>query len=520
MGGFYADINYCFHRFAGSPLYDKNCFKQRTKPSSVQLRLFIMFINQQLHGTGEENRLMIGRFSKLGVYRELFRGKDILRVIIGGLLALAGFIINQYQAAFSVIGDVLIIVSVGINGLPIIWEAVIGLVKKQINVDELVSIAIVACLISGDYLSAAVVSFVMVAGSLIEEATGESARRVIQTLVEISPKDAIVLINGREEIKPISDIRIGDLLLVKPGDRIPVDGTVISGITFVDESAITGEPMPVKKISGDTVYAGTVNNTGAVHITADKVGEDSTLGKVIQLVSEAEAHHPESVALIDRYAAWFTPTILLCAAIAWVWTGEVSRAITVLIVGCPCALILAAPTAVVAAISRAAKSGILVKGGQYLEIVAAARTVFFDKTGTLTEGNPRVEKIIPADGYHPMFVLKQAACVEQNSTHPLAKAVLKAAHEEKLDFLPADNVTAKSGLGVTGCHEGCTISVGHVDMGNGLGSFPDGLKKQFFEMKEKGMTPIVVYQDDIPIGIICVSDHIRDRAGETIHQLK
>lgn len=461
---------------------------------------------------------MIGRFSKLGTYKELFDPKEVLRVLLGGLLALIGLSWLRFSESDSLVGNGFVLLSIAINGLPIVWGAISGILKKKINVDELVSIAIMASLFAGEYLSAAMVSFVMMVGALIEEATGESARRAIKALVKITPKIVTVIINGKMQTKEISDINVGDLLLVKPGERIPVDGRITNGITSVDESSITGEPIPVEKSIKDSVYAGTLNENGVIQVTATKVGKDSTLGKVIQLVSEAEAHHPESIALIDRYAKWFTPFILFCAFVTWWWTGEVNRAITVLIVGCPCALILAAPTAIVATISRAAKSGILVKGGRYLEEVATADTVLFDKTGTLTDGNPKVDEIIAAEGYDRQFILTQAACVEQNSTHPLARAVLSAAHYAKVVIQTAEDLVTDIGEGVRGCVSGASIAVGRVGM-NGTTMLPQALANNLDAIQARGATPLVVYQDRTPIGMISVSDHVRQIADKTIRNL-
>jgi Cd2+/Zn2+-exporting ATPase len=463
---------------------------------------------------------MIGRFSKLGTYKELFDLKAVLRVALGGMLALVGFFLTGSESIPRFFGQALILASVCINGLPIIWGAVEGIRKKKINVDELVSLAVIASVISGEFLGAAVVSFVMILGALVEEATGESARQAIRSLIKITPKFATIISGDKEKERPISEIRIGDILLVKPGERVPVDGTVVGGMTSVDESSITGEPIPVEKGVDDPVYAGGLNQNGVLKVRANKIGEDSTLGRVIQLVSQAEAHQPESVGLIDRYAKWFTPAIIACAGLAWAVTGELDRAITVLIVGCPCALILAAPTAIVAAISRAAKSGVLVKGGQYIEEAAAANVVLFDKTGTLTEGDPRVDEIIPAHGFEEHFVLEQAACVEKNSTHPLARAVLKAAYYAKVGVQAAENLMTTIGLGVEGCVSGCTVGVGNAHMGGGEFSLPSPLKKSLKSVMERGATPLVVYRDNTPIGLLSVSDHVRPDAYGTICHLK
>lgn len=326
---------------------------------------------------------MIGRFSKLGVYRELFRLRDFYISFGAALLALASYLIDYGNPSPSVLGNSFALVAVAINGFPIIWGAIRGLMERKVNVDELVSLAIIASLIQGEFLAAAVVSFVMTFGGLIEQVTSESAKKAIKSLIRIAPQTATVLI-GEEKTLPIEDVSIGDRILVKPGERIPVDARIISGASAVDESAMTGEPLPVDKQVGDIILAGTLSHNGVLTAETIKVGQDTTLGKVIKLVSEAERHRPEAVRLIDHYATWFTPLILSCAAAAWLLTGDVSRAVAVLIVGCPCALILAAPTATVAALGRAAKSGILVKGGQYLERAAYVKAVLFDKTGTLT----------------------------------------------------------------------------------------------------------------------------------------
>jgi Cd2+/Zn2+-exporting ATPase len=463
---------------------------------------------------------MIGRFANLGTYRELFDVAELVRVMAGGLLAVAGFAWEKSVGAPAAVGTSLILLSVALNGVPIIWGALTGLYRKKVNVDELVSMAIIASLIAGEFLSAAVVSFVMVLGAQIEAATGETARRAIKALVKISPREATVLTDQGERRKPVSEIHRGDVLRVKAGEILPVDAVIEEGITTVDESSITGEPIPKQKHVGDTVYAGTVNQTGVINIRSIRVGKDTTLGRVIQLVSEAEAHQPESVALIDRYARWFTPAILMCAAAAWVVTGEISRAVTVLIVGCPCALILAAPTAIIAAISRAAKEGVLIKGGRYIEAVASAKTLLFDKTGTLTAGEPVVDEVVPADGVEANYVLRQAACVEQNSSHPLSRAVLKAADERGLTLANAQDAFARIGEGVEGCVEGSSIQVGSVDMVVKDAADSKNMAPVYHRIQKEGATPLAVHQDGRLIGIISVSDPIHPDAADMVKALK
>jgi Cd2+/Zn2+-exporting ATPase len=463
---------------------------------------------------------VIGRFSNLSVYRELARSRDFYRIVVAGALALASYLWDRGADEASLIGILLALGSVALNGIPIIWGAVRGVMERRVNVDELVSIAILASLFQGEFLTAAVVSFVMVFGALIEEATSNSARKAVELLVGIAPDTATVLRNGETVKIPVQDVRLRDRVLVRPGERIPVDGTILKGMTSVDESSMTGEPIPAEKATGDEVLAGTLNQNGAIEIEAIKIGEDTTLGKVIKLVSEAEAQRPQAIRTIDQYAKWFTPSILAAAAVAWAWTGDISRAITVLIVGCPCALILAAPTAVVATIGRAARAGILVKGGVFLETVAKADTVLFDKTGTLTEGKPRVDEIVASEGVSQASVLERAACVEQNSTHPLARAVLKAAADAGIKLTEAQDMVTEIGLGVRALMNGRRIEVGSVYLGGGSIAIPGPLRAHLDRFKERGATPLVVFEDQKPIGILSVSDQVRKDAAETISRFR
>jgi len=459
---------------------------------------------------------MIGRYAKLGVYQELLRLRDFYISFAAAALALISFIIDYGNAAPSFLGNILALVCVAFNGLPIIWGAVKGLINKEVNVDELVSLAIIASLIQGEFLAAAVVSFVMTLGGLIEQVTSESARKAIRSLIGIAPQTATVVVGEFEKEVPIEEVSVGDLILIKPGDRIPVDAKIVAGVSAVDESAMTGEPLPVEKRVGDMILAGTMNHNGVIRAHTVKVGQDTTLGKVIKLVSEAEKHRPEAVRLIDRYATWFTPTILACAAATYLFTGDIDRAVAVLIVGCPCALILAAPTATVAALGRAAKSGILVKGGQYLERIAAVKAVLFDKTGTLTIGEPQVAEITCARNFSREEVLASAASAEQHCTHPLARAILKAAYYARVAIRGAENAFHEIGLGVRAMVDGTLVEVGGFSTAESTAVFPGHLRKALDDSVSQGVTPLVVYRDKAPVGLINVTDQVRQTASRTV----
>ncbi len=459
---------------------------------------------------------MIGRFAKPGVYRELFRLRDFYVALAAGILALLSFIVDYGNGTPGRLGNGLAMLSVTINGGPIVFGAFKGVLRRRMNVDELVSIAIVASLVQGEFLTAAVVSFVMTFGGLIEQVTSESARKAIKSLICISPETATVLVGDEEMLVPIDKVSVGDHILIKPGDRIPVDAVILSGVSAVDESAMTGESLPAEKQVGDDILAGTLNYNGVLRAEATKVGRDTTLGKVIKLVSEAELHRPEAVRLIDRYAAWFTPSILGCAATIWLVTGDISRAVAVLIVGCPCALILAAPTATVAALGRAAKAGILLKGGQYFERAAQVKAVLFDKTGTLTMGEPRVEEISCAEGVDRDEVLSCAASAEQHCTHPLAKAIIKAAHYAKIVVRGAESAFHEIGLGVRAMVDGSLVEVGSVSVGGGSAVFPFHLQQCIDASIARGVTPLVVYRDHKPVGLLNVTDQVRLVAPDTV----
>ncbi|WP_028575650.1 heavy metal translocating P-type ATPase [Desulfonatronovibrio hydrogenovorans] len=464
---------------------------------------------------------MIGRFSNLGVYQELLTTRKFYVTLSGGLAALAGYLWQGQGWTPELVSILLVLASVGVNGFPIIIGAVKGLLKRQVNVDELVSLAIVACLVQGEYLTAAVVAFIMTLGALVEEVTSDCARRSIHRLAAVTPQEA-TLVQGEKEVRVAVDkLRPGDQLLVKPGERIPVDARIIQGKTMVDESAITGESVPGMKQEGDQVMAGTLNHNGVVVIEALKVGRDTMLGRIIRLVERAEAHKPRATRFIDRYAGWFTPLILTIAGLTWFFSGEISRAVAVLIAGCPCALIMAAPTATVAAVGRLASSGVLVKAGVYLEELAASDVILFDKTGTLTRGEPRVSQVALGKKYSRDDILGLAACVEKDCTHPLARAVVKAAHYAGVRVQKAREVLSEIGLGIRAVLlDNRLVEVGSPYMNGGTAALPPLFQEKISLIRDSGATPLVVYLDKDAVGLISVRDELRPGIRGVISDLE
>ncbi len=450
---------------------------------------------------------MIRRHANLNIYKELFSSEDFIKTAAGTALIplayLAGMLPVKNLPVFSVT-DMVLLLSVLVNGVPIIMEAARGIMKRRMNVDELVSIAIIACLVSGHFLEAAVVSAIMVAGALVEEAVSDSARHAIEDLIKKTPDTAVLEENGREKTVKVSEVGKGDVVIVKPGGMIPVDGIVVDGACAVDESAVTGEPVPKPKKQGDEVWAGTVNSDGFIRVRTEKVGKDSTMGKIISMVSAAEQSKTDSAKIVDRYARWFTPVILSSALITFAVTRDLERAITVLIVGCPCSFLLAGPVATVCAIGFAAKEGILVKGGIYLEHMARATAVFFDKTGTLTNGTPEVKEVIlQGEGEDEPTLLRTAAALEMKMNHPLARAILQKAGELSLEIPEADEVVHIPGLGVKGRVDGRAVEIATTEA-----------------FSEKGYTTVEINIDQAPAGYICMEDQARPAARQVVKQLK
>lgn len=344
-------------------------------------------------------------------------------------------------------------VSIVLCGVPIILEAFIGLVTAfDIKADVLVSIALIASLCIGEIFAAGEVAFIMQLGALLEDLTVERARAGIQRLVRLTPRTARVLASdGSETVVPAEAVQVGDILRVLPGEAVPVDGVIRDGQTSIDQAVMTGESLPVDKGPGDGVSSGTVNQFGAFTMTAEKVGEDSAIQRMIRLVQSADAGKAKIVGIADRWATWIVVMALTAAVLTGLLTGQVIRAVTILVVFCPCALVLATPTAIMAGIGNATKHGFLVREGDALERLAGVKRVTFDKTGTLTYGAPEVAAVEPfVDGLTAGVLLRLTAGAESLSEHPLGKAVVRKAKEtgqvptpEGFQMLPGRGVSAQ-----------------------------------------------------------------------------
>lgn len=415
-------------------------------------------------------------------------------------------------------------VAILLCGVPILLEALHGLITAfDIKADVLVSIALVASVIIGEDFAAGEVAFIMQLGALLEELTVARARAGIEKLVKLTPRTARVLHDGQADILPAEQVRVGDLVRVLPGETIPVDGVIISGQTSVNQAIMTGESMPVDKSAGDSVASGTVNQFGSIDLRAGKVGEDSSIQRMIRLVQTADAGKAKIVGLADRWATWIVVIALSAAVLTWLFTGQIIRAVTILVVFCPCALVLATPTAIMAAIGNATHHGFLVREGDALERLAAVRRVAFDKTGTLTLGAPRVAAVYtlcPELDEAALFTLVAAA--EQLSEHPLGKAIVTSWRENGAGLLPAaDQFQMLPGRGVQAVVEGRTILAGNRAMLAEQGiPLPQAAARAADASLEEGCTVIYIACDKRAVGLLALSDTVRPEAHAALAEVQ
>lgn len=436
--------------------------------------------------------------------------KDIVFLVLGGLsliISIFDLIPLPFDAAW---------VAIILCGVPIIMEAIIGLITAfDIKADVLVSLALIASVCIGEDFAAGEVAFIMQLGALLEDLTVAKARAGIEKLVHLTPQTARVIIDGVEKIIPAEQVKVEDIIRVLPGEIVAVDGIIFSGQTSVNQAVMTGESLPVDKTVGDEVSSGTVNQFGAFEMRATKVGEDSSIQRMIKLVQSANAGKAKIVGIADKWATWIVVIALTAAGLTWAITGEIIRAVTILVVFCPCALVLATPTAIMAAIGNATKHGFLVREGDALERLAKVSKITFDKTGTLTYGTPKVTAIKSVSDYSENEIYAFAAAAEQMSEHPLGKAIVRCYGEK-----PAACKEFKMSLGegVTATVDGKVVKAGNLkllkditiskELANGAGKYLN-----------EGSTVIYIAIDEILAGYIVLSDTVREESKDMISAL-
>lgn len=412
--------------------------------------------------------------------------------------------------------------SIAISGFPIVKEAAIGLLtRRDIKAGVLVSIALIAAVAIGEYFAAGEVAFIMMIGELLENRTVAKAKDGIKELLSVVPLKARVRKGGQEVEVAIDEVRVGDLVLVKPGERIPVDGAVISGRSTVNQAAITGESMPVDKSIGDKVFVGSLNQLGVLEVEVTKIGADTTLARVVKLVAEAENNKAPIIRTADIWAMWMVPAALLTALLAYFFTGDIVRAVTILVVFCPCALCLATPTAMMAGIGNAAKKGILVKSGEAMELTGRINAIVFDKTGTLTRGKPKVTEVKSFSSFSEQEILSVAATAEKFSEHPLSQAIIQRAQANGLAVADPDTFQTYLGHGVEAISNGEVIQVGNRRLMNESSvSLSCEVEAFIADVEEKGQTAMLVAVDRSLAGVIIVADPIKEESPEAVKILQ
>ncbi|MBR0393187.1 MAG: cation-translocating P-type ATPase [Oscillospiraceae bacterium] len=441
--------------------------------------------------------------------------KDIILLACGGIslvLSLLNSRFNLFYLPFDIAW-----VAIILCGIPIILEAIIGLVTRfDIKADVLVSLALIASVLIHEDFAAGEVAFIMQLGALLEDLTVAKARAGIEKLVHLTPQIARVISEKGQDFVHVEEVRVGDILRVLPGETVPVDGVILSGQTSINQAVMTGESLPVDKTVGDEVSSGTVNQFGSFDMEATKVGEDSSIQRMIRLVQSADADKAKIVGLADRWATWIVVIALSAAALTWIFTGEIIRAVTILVVFCPCALVLATPTAIMAAIGNATKHGFLVREGDALERLAKANRITFDKTGTLTYGTPVVTEVRSISDYSDDEVYAFAASAEKLSEHPLGKAILKCYGEEAGT---PEEFLMEPGAGVSALVNGKSVLAGNRKLLGDRGiSFPE--TQDAARHISQGSTVIYVAVDGVPAGYVALSDTLRTEASEMIDRIK
>jgi len=440
--------------------------------------------------------------------------------MVGGIFVLNSYLLEWLQPDQPLSSDLSAAIGSIILAFPIFLETIRDLTKGKIQMNELVAIAVLASFAGGNFKSAGIICFFLMVAIIIESRTASGAQRSIEDLIKLTPRSARKISEGKEiEVDAIS-LQVGDVIRVRPGENFPVDGVIASGSSAVNQSSITGESLPVDKENGDEVFAGTQNLTSVLDVKVSKVGEDTTLGKVKAMIMAAERSKPPIVRLIDLYAGYYTPTILMIAGLTW-WFGggDMNSVIAVLVASCPCALVLAAPSAVVAALAAASRLGILIKDVSYLETASKIRSVVFDKTGTLTEGDLSVAKLAPVDGVKPAELLRIAYSLEANSNHPAAKAVCRLAAEAELKAGKIDLFEEAHGKGVSAKLDGRPCLVGR---GAWLKSKGVSLTSTHEPSEEEslGMSIVFVAKEGKAIGWIGLRDTLRKEAKDAIAGLR
>ena len=442
-------------------------------------------------------------------------------VAASGLLIVASWLVGRLTSADAVANGLMIIAAL-VAGYRIAVSAVQALRIRMISIDLLVVVAAVGAMFIDNYWESAAVTFLFALGKALEKATLNRTRRALSDLVDSAPETATILRDGEPETVEVWELEPGDLVLVRNGEQVPVDGRVLSGNGGVDEATITGESVPAEKSEGSEVFAGTWLRSGVLRIEAVGIGADTTLARIVHRVEDAQDDKARTQTFMERFSTWYTPAVMISALVVALipWSlvatmGNIELALTLLVIGCPGALVISIPVSIVAGIGRSAKDGVLIKGGEYLESAARVDAVVVDKTGTLTNGRPVLTDVdVLDDDYSREDVLRLAARAETASEHPLAEAIISGAREAGLEIDLVEAAEPVAGKGIRAEVDGRVVAVGSADL---LDHRPDNAR--ILELNDQGRTAMFVGVDGRAVGIVAVADTIRDDAPAAVRAL-
>ncbi|HNO93796.1 MAG TPA: cation-translocating P-type ATPase [Anaerolineales bacterium] len=429
-------------------------------------------------------------------------------VIFGEVLGLFDFLNERVPFLF---GLVLVIA----GGYPVFMNVIRATLKRQIISHTLMTLGVIAALVVGQWVTAALVVVFMRIGDYVENFTTESARRAVKELTALTPQTARVERDAKEIEIPVSEVKVGETIIVRPGEKIAVDGEVISGQATVDQSAITGESMPIEAGNGTHVYAATIAKLGSLRIRTERIGSDTTFGRVVKMVEEAEAHRADVQQLADKFSAWYLPVVAVIAALTFIFTRNPLSTAAVLLVACSCSFALATPVAMLASVGASAKRGLLIKGGKYLELLARADVLLVDKTGTLTLGQPQVTDVIPLNGLSRSEILSLAASVERYSEHPLAEAVRTLAHDENIALVEPQNFESVPGHGVRATIDSRRVAVGNRRLIPSAESLSIAS-----ELEAQGKTLLFMERDNELVGVFAAADTLRSEVPAALKEAR
>jgi Cd2+/Zn2+-exporting ATPase len=456
-----------------------------------------------------------------GRYREFLTDPGTLVTLAAFVLLVVAIAVHPDGAVSNTDRRSVVYLAPALVGSLYIWfSAVQGIREGDFTADIPVSVATIAAIALGYYSAAAVVAVLLLAGGMLEEFVAARADRALDALASLLPDQVAIRRSDTWVQVALGAVAVSDVVLVRPGERIPIDGEIVHGNASVNQAAITGESVPVEKAVGASVFAGTLASLGALEIRATKVGAETTLGQIRRMVEDAQEQKAPIERVLDRYAKLYTPIALVLAAGLWIITGDASRAITMLIVFCPCVMVLATPTALVASIGNAALRGSLVKKGATIEAMEAIDTFCFDKTGTLTHGEPRLLQTITLNGLGDSELLRLAASAEKFSEHPLGQEIVNTARNKRLTVRDPDDFDALPGMGVRAHTQGRTILVGRPDLlAEQAVPVSDGLRSKSEQLAAPGATVVCVAVDDQPAGLLVFEDALRDDAQAVLVRL-